>query len=440
MHQTYKRILVFFMGTLISGLSLTGCNKPQSAGPPPNAPHEVGIVTVAPERVSLTTELPGRTSPKLIAEIRPQVGGLIQKRLFTEGSEVKAGQILYQIDPATYEAALDNATANHLAMVKSVNQARAALDASIADVARLQASMELAQTNRQRYEESFKDRSVSAIQHDQAVTEAKVAESTLVAAKAQVASNREAVAVAMATIQQAEAALKTARINLGYTKVTAPISGRIGKSNVTDGAIVTAYQPMALATIQQLDPIYVDVPQSTTDLLRLKNRLKRGLLSTHEKDQNKVNLILEDGTPYPQEGTLQFSDVTVDSSTGSVILRAVFANPDDTLLPGMFVRAVIQEGVNDKAILIPQQGVSRDPKGNPFALIVDAESKSGLRPLSLDRAIGNKWLVSDGLAPGDRLIVEGLKMLRPGTAVKAVPFQEGGDKPATVAPPTAESK
>lgn len=440
MHKTHRRILASLMGALIAGLSLTGCNKPQSAGPPPGGPREVGIVVVAPEKVSLTTELPGRTSPKLIAEIRPQVGGIIQKRLFTEGSDVKAGQILYQIDPAMYEAALDNATANHLAMQKSTDRARAALEASIADVARLQATMELAQTNRQRYEESFKDRSVSAIQHDQAVTEAKVAESTLVAAKAQVESNREAVAVAMANIQQAEAALKTARINLGYAKVTAPISGRIGKSSVTDGAIVTAYQPMALATIQQLDPLYVDMPQSTTELLRLQSRLKKGLLSKHEKDQNKVDLILEDGTPYPQEGVLQFSDVTVDATTGSVTLRAIFPNPDGMLLPGMFVRTVIQEGVKDQAILISQQGVSRDPKGNPFALIVDAESKSGLRPLTLDRAIGNKWLVSDGLAPGDQVIVEGLQMLRPGTAVKAVPFQEGGAKPAKATQPTAESK
>lgn len=441
MHYAHRNYFGFIIGALMAGLSLAGCNKPQSAGPPASGPREVGVVVVEPGRVSLTTELPGRTSPNLIAEIRPQVGGIILKRLFTEGSDVKAGQTLYQIDPATYEAALDNATANHLAMTKGADRARAALEASIADVARLQATVELAQSNRQRYEESFKERSVSAIQHDQAVTEAKVAESTLVAAKAQVDSNRQVVAVAMANIQQAEAALKTARINLGYAKVTAPISGRIGKSSVTEGAIVTAYQPLALATIQKLDPIYVDVPQSTTDLLRLKNRLKKGLLSKHDKEQNKVDLILEDGTPYPQEGVLQFSDVTVDSTTGSVILRAVFANPEGLLLPGMFVRAVIQEGVNEQAILVPQQGVSRDPKGNPMALVVDAEDKAGLRMLTLDRAIGNKWLVSAGLVSGDRLIVEGLQMLRPGTEVKAAPFQESGaKKPATAAQPPAGSK
>jgi membrane fusion protein (multidrug efflux system) len=211
--------------------------------------------------------------------------------------------------------------------------------------------------------------------------------------------------------------VKTARINLEYTRITAPISGRIGRSSVTDGAIVTAYQPLALAAIQQLDPIYVDVPQSTAELLRLK-----GGGDQAETDRNKVNLILEDDFPYPLEGTLQFSDVTVDPTTGSVILRAVFPNPEGVLLPGMFVRAVINEGADDQAILLPQQGVSRGTKGNPYAMIVDPEGKAQIRPLVLERAIADKWLVAKGLAPGDRVIVEGLLMLRPGTPVNAVPF------------------
>jgi len=243
-----------------------------------------------------------------------------------------------------------------------------------------------------------------------------------------------------AALKQAEAELETARINLNYTRVVSPISGRIGKSTVTDGAIVTAYQPVALATVQQLDPIYVDVPQSTTELLRLKHRLEDSRLNHSDANLDKVRLILDDGTQYPLEGTLQFRDVSVDPTTGSVILRAIFPNPDGVLLPGMFVRAVVKEGVDDQAILVPQQAVSRNPKGSPLTLVVDAEGKVGLRMLTLDRAIGDQWLVSSGLAPGDRVIVEGVQKVRPGAAVKVVPFDasrkqeaESGNKsqPAT---------
>ena len=270
----------------------------------------------------------------------------------------------------------------------------------------------------------FKDSAVSASQRDQAVTEAEVAEAGLRAAEAQVESNRKAVAAAEAAIQQAKAALESARINLGYTKITAPISGRIGKSSVTDGAIVTAYQPVALATIQQLDPVYVDVPQSTSELLRLKRSLNSGRLNQNGKGQNRVGLVLEDNMAYPLEGDLQFRDVTVDPTTGSVILRVVFPNPEGVLLPGMFVRAVVKEGVSNQAILIPQQAVSRDAKGNPLALIVDIGDKVQQRMLTLDRAIGDKWLVSEGLAPGDRVIVEGTQRVRPGSSVKAVSYEE----------------
>lgn len=434
MKSSYTVKFIAAIGLLSGCLILAGC-KPQNAvsESPGNTP-EVAVVTVQPQPVVLTTELPGRTSPYMVAEIRPQVNGLILKRLFTEGSDVKAGQVLYQIDTAPLQAALDNAAANLTAIQRATDRARAALKASIADVTRLQVTLELARTNRRRYEEAFKDKVGSAIQRDQAVAEAKVAESTLRVAEAQVESNREAVAAAEATIQQAEAALKTARINIGYTKVTAPNSGRIGRSNVTEGAIVTAYQPVALATIQQLDPIYVDVPQSTTDLLRLKD----GGLNHKRTDQNKVKLILEDGTAYPLEGTLQFSDVTVDPTTGSVILRIVVPNPKGVLLPGMFVRTVIKEGVNEQATLIPQQGVSRDHRGNPIALIVNAEGKVEQRMLTLDRAIDDKWLVSAGLASGDRVIVEGVQRVRPGAVVKVVPFNESKNRREPAAEPGAQ--
>ena len=407
---------------LLSGLLATSCDRRQQSPPPPTVP-EVATVTIQPQKIMLTIELPGRTSTYRIAESRPQVSGLIKKRLFTEGSLVKAGQALYQIDSAQFQAALDNALATYVATQRAADRARAALDASIADVDRLQVVLELARTNRQRYEESFEEKIVSAIQLDQAVAEVKVAESSLRAANAQIESNHGAIAAAEAAIQQAEAAIKIAQINLGYCRVTAPISGRIGKSNVTEGAIVTAYQPVPLATIQLLNPIYVNVPQATTELLRLESRLKDGRLNHDGTNQKKVKLILEDGTVYPLEGVLQFRDVTVDPTTGSVTLRVIFPNPKSVLLPGMFVRTVIKEGVNRAAILIPQQAVSRDRKGNPTALIVNAEGKVSQRMLTLDRATGDKWLVSAGLVPGDRVIVEGMHRVRPGAAVKVVPFQ-----------------
>jgi membrane fusion protein, multidrug efflux system len=379
-----KRLLAGFFGLALA-MGLTGCRGKTAATPPP-AP-EVATVTVVPQKLLLTTEIPGRTSPYLIAEIRPQVNGLIQKRLFTEGSDVQAGQELYQIDPAPFQAALDNAKANLTAI-------------------RLRAD---------RYKEALVEKAVSQQDFDDADAARK----------------------------QAEAALEIASINLNYTHVVSPISGRIGKSTVTDGAIVTAYQPTPLATIQQLDPIYVDVPQSTTELQRLQRRLADGRLTRDGNNQNAVQLILEDGTKYPLEGTLQFRDVSVDPTTGSVILRAIFPNPNGVLLPGMFVRAVVKEGVNAEAILIPQQAVSRDPKGNPVATIVDAGSKVGQRMLTLDRAIGNQWLVASGLAPGDRVIVEGVQKVRPGAAVTEIPFDAGrkqGAKPASTAQPAASSK
>ncbi len=434
------------IAVVLAGLSiLGGCGQQtppgsrQGGGPP-----EVAVVTVQPKRMVITTELTGRTSANRVAEVRPQVSGIIQKRLFTEGADINAGQTLYQIDPAPFQAALDNAAANLTAVQKNADRARAALQASIAGVTRQQAVFELARTNRERFEDAFKDGAVSASQRDQAATEAQVAEATLQAAKAQVESDRKAVAAAEAAIQQAEAALATVRINLGYTAITAPISGRIGRSSVTEGALVTAHQPAALAVIQQIDPMYVDVPQSTTELLRLRKRLEEGSLHANGRPRNRTRLLLEDDAPYPWEGTLQFRDVSVDPTTGSVLLRIIVPNPKGVLLPGMFVRALLEEGVNRQALLIPQQAVSRDPKGNPVTLIVDAEGKVQQRMLTLDRAIGNAWLVAAGLSPGDRVIVEGVQKVKPGVPVKAVPFaatqNENGRERPSAALPAATAK
>ncbi|MCE5326694.1 MAG: efflux RND transporter periplasmic adaptor subunit [Planctomycetaceae bacterium] len=401
---------------------LQGCQKQQQAAPPPPVP-EVGIVTVTPQEVVLTTDLPGRTASFRVAEVRPQVNGIVQKRLFTEGSDVKAGDVLYEIDAATFKAAQENAAANLEVAVKGVAKAQAALAACVAGVTREKATLDQAQVDLKRTEQLFATRTATASELDDAKTKVNVAKANLEAADAQVESSRQTIAGAQASVQQAQAALATANINLAYTKITAPLSGRIGKSTVNDGALVTAYQPLALATIQQLDPIYVDVPQSTAELLRLRQRLKDGSLNHNGAGGEKVKLSMEDGSPCPLEGTLQFRDVTVDPTTGSVILRAVFPNPNATLLPGMFVRASIVEGVNRKAILIPQQAVTRDPRGTPMAMIVDADGKAAARVLTLDRAIGSQWFVSAGLVEGEKLIVEGGQKVRPGSLVKHTPMK-----------------
>jgi membrane fusion protein (multidrug efflux system) len=412
------------MAPLFCGVLLTACDR-QPKAPPKPPPADVATITVTQKPVLLTTELPGRTSPYLIAEVRPQVSGLIQKRLFTEGSDVKAGQKLYEIDPAPFQAAMDHSMATLEAARKAADQSRAALNVALAGVARQQATVTFARTNRKRFEDLLLEKAVSSSDCEQAVTAADVADATLKAVEAAVQSAQGAVAAAEASIQQATAAVEISRINLAYTKIVAPISGRIGKSTVTDGAIVTAYQPVPLATIQQMDPIYVDVPESTAELLRLKRRLQEGQLLVNGTDLNQVRIFQEDGTAYPLEGTLQFRDVSVDPTTGSVILRMVFPNPDGALLPGMFVRAMIKEGINEKAMLVPQQSVSRDTKGNPIALVVSATNHAEQRQLSLDRAVSNQWIVASGLLPGDRLIVEGMQKVRPGAEVKAVPFDEG---------------
>ncbi|HKI83791.1 MAG TPA: efflux RND transporter periplasmic adaptor subunit, partial [Candidatus Krumholzibacteria bacterium] len=324
---------------LVVVTALSGCGGEKTA-PPPSAPT-VSFVTVKTSRVPMTTELSGRTVPFRVAEIRPRVNGLILKRLFEEGSTVEEGQVLYRIDPAPYQAALNSAEAG---------------------LAQAKANLSSIKLRKQRMEDLLPTHAVSQQDYDDASAGLQQAEAAVASAKAQ---------------------LSMARINLDYTDVTAPISGRIGRSSVTEGAVVTAYQPMALATVQQLDPIYVDMPQSTNDLMRLKRNLSNGSLHPEKSGQDVVQLIEEDGTGYPLPGTLQFRDVTVDPSTGSVTLRALFENPKTMLLPDMFVRCVVTEGMIPDAILVPQQAVARDPKGNPYVWVIDAQDKAQIQALEL---------------------------------------------------------
>jgi len=357
-------------------------------------PAEVGVVTVKPERTLLTTQLPGRTCAYLVAEIRPQVNGLIQSREFQEGAFVKAGQLLYQIDPAPYQAAY--------------NQARAAVATAEADLITAQANLPATRAREERFKGLVAIRAVGQQDYDDAAAALRQAEANTETRKR--------------VVESARAAVETARINLSYTPIKSPISGRIGISNITVGGLATAYQPTPLAIVQQLDPIYIDVTQASADLLSLRRRLESGRLKRNGPTQNKVQLFLEDGTRYPLKGTLQFQDVTVDPATGSVRVRMVFPNPRNVLLPGMFVRALVEEGVNENALLVPQQGVTRDLKGNPVALVVGKDDKVEQRMLTVDRAIGDKWLVVDGLVAGDRVIVDGLQRVRPGVPVRAVPY------------------
>jgi membrane fusion protein (multidrug efflux system) len=337
------------------------------------------VVTLEATPVTLTRELPGRTSAFRVAEVRARVNGIVLKRLFTEGSDVKEGQRLFLIDPAPYRAALDGAKA-----------ALARAEANVAN-ARLQA---------ERYADLVKDNAVSRQEYETATAALKAAEADVAAGRA---------------------AEQTARINVGYTAVSSPVSGRIGRSAVTEGALVQASQATLLATVQQLDPVYVDLTQSTAELLRLRRDLESGNLQSAGQGRARVRLVTEDGRTYGQDGTLEFTDVTVDPDTGSVALRALFPNPKGELLPGMFVRARLDQGVNPQALLVPQVGVTRDQKGLPVALVVNAERKVERRQLVTDRAVGDAWLVTSGLKPGEQVIVEGLQKDRPGTVVNPVP-------------------
>jgi membrane fusion protein, multidrug efflux system len=347
---------------LTLAVALTACS-PKSKTDPPPPPVAVKVITLKPQIVSLTTDLPGRTVAFKVAEIRPQVNGVVLKRMFVEGSDVKEGQQLYQIDPALYQAAYESAAAT-------------------AESSRLQA---------ERYKPLAEVNAVSKQDYDNAV----------------------------ATAAQNKASADTAHINLVYTRLLSPISGRVGRSSVTEGALVTANQTTSLATVQQLDPIYVDVTQPSAVLLRLKRELAAGELVQAGGNQAEVHLSLEDGSDYKLTGKMQFAEVQVDETTGSVTLRALFPNPDKLLLPGMFVREEIQEGRRTNALLVPQVAVTHNPKGEPTALVVNADNKVELRTLVTERAIGDKWLVTEGVKAGERVIVEGVQFAKPGATVKA---------------------
>ncbi|HCZ8662198.1 TPA: efflux RND transporter periplasmic adaptor subunit [Citrobacter braakii] len=360
---------------IMSAVLLAGCNDQGETQAHPAEPQvNVHVVEKAP--LAVTTELPGRTTAFRIAEVRPQVSGIVLKRNFTEGSDVEAGQSLYQIDPATYQADYDSAKG---------------------ELAKSEAAAAIAHLTVKRYVPLVGTKYISQQEYDQAIADARQADASVIAAKA---------------------AVESARINLAYTKVTSPISGRIGKSNVTEGALVTNGQATELATVQQLDPIYVDVTQSSNDFMRLKQSVEQGSLHK-DSASSTVELVMENGQSYPLKGALQFSDVTVDESTGSITLRAVFPNPQHTLLPGMFVRARIDEGIQPNAILVPQQGVTRTPRGDATVMVVNDKSQVEARTVVATQAIGDKWLISEGLQPGDKVIVSGLQKARPGVKVKA---------------------
>lgn len=380
MHRSTPKSLNRFVLLLAAAtLALTGCGNDQAGGPQRPA-TEVGFVTLQPQPLVLQSELAGRTTPYLVSDIRPQVSGIIKFRRFEEGSQVKAGQVLYEIDPAPYEATAAEAAA-------ALASSKAAVDA-----ARLKA---------QRYDELLAIEGVSQQEADDA---------------------KMAYQQALASVAQTQAALSSAQINLGYTKLRAPISGRIGKSTVTPGALVTANQETALATIRTLDPIYVDMTQSSAELLKLRRLIGD---SGMKSGRAKVKLKLEDGSAYSQPGTMKFAEVSVDESTGSVTLRAEFPNPDGVLLPGMYVRAMLDQAVSTTAILAPQQGVTRDLKGNATAMVLTPDNKVEQRTLVAERAIGDSWLISNGLSEGDRLIVEGTSKIRVGDTVNPVDVGSG---------------
>lgn len=379
---------------LAIALVLAGCGNSQSDGAQGGhggAAPQVTVLTIQPKPVSVTAELAGRTTAFQIAEVRPQITGIVKARAFTEGSEVKAGQVLYQVDSASYEAALESARAT---------------------LAKAEANLTTTKLKAGRYDELAGIDAVSKQARDDA---------------------QAALKQAQAEVAAAQAAVRTAQIELGYTRVSAPIAGRIGRSAVTPGALVTANQATALATVQQLDPIYVDVTQTSAELLRLQRDLSEGRLQRAGDGQAKVKLLLEDGSTYPLEGKLQFSELSVDTTSGSVTLRAVFPNPKRQLLPGMYVRAVVEKGVNEQGILVPQAAVSRDAKGNATALVLGADGKVQSRTLQTTQSVGDQWLVASGLKAGDKVIVDGLQKVQPGAPAQGVEASASSAAPAASA-------
>ncbi len=377
----FKNKILLFPTILLAVALLNGCKEKAAMPTAQQAPVEVNIVTLKPQPVKLEVELPGRTTAYRVAEVRPQVNGIVKKRLFTEGGKIKAGDVLYQIDPALYQTRLDSARAN---------------------LAKAKANEHSAQLKAARYKTLIRTKAVSEM--DQVDIEANWKQ-------------------AVAEVAAAEAAVNSARIDLAYTRVTAPISGRIGKSTISEGALVTAQQSAPLATIQQLDPLYVDVTQSSTEMLRLKKNLSSGLTQNSENIRSKVTILIEDGSEYEQPGSLEFSDVTVDQSTGSVTLRAVVANPDEELLPGMFVRARIATGTRQEALLVPAASVSRNSKGQAVVMLVNSQSTVESRIIQSTQNIGDKVLVNEGLEAGDQVITAGLQKIKPGVPVKGIEQQ-----------------
>ncbi len=381
---------VVFVGTLL----VTACGRSASDDKPDAGKlPEVGIIVAQLKAQPIVTELPGRTTARMIAEIRPQVGGIIQKRAFIEGANVKAGDLLYQIDPAPYRAAFASA--------------RAGVEKSEASLASLKSRAE-------RYAELVKIDAVSKQDDDDI---------------------RASVRQGEADLSLSRAALETARINLDYTRIVAPISGRVDTSTVTPGALVTANQAAVLTTVQQLDPIYVDVTQSSNELLRLKRDLASGSLKKASSNEARIKVVLEDGNIYNHEGVLQVSGVTVNPTSGAVTLRAVVPNPEKLLLPGMYVRARLEQAVDETAILVPQQSVSRNTRGEATVLVVNHENKVELRALSADKSVGNQWLVTSGLETGDKVIVDGMQKIKVGDEVKPIEVATVADSPVAIQPP-----
>ncbi|QEA13965.1 efflux RND transporter periplasmic adaptor subunit [Comamonas flocculans] len=379
---------------LALGLALSGCQENKAAsGPAATGPAQVGVVTLRAESHTFTTELPGRTSAFLVAEVRPQVGGIVQKRLFTEGAQVKAGQPLYQIDPATFEVAVATARAQ---------------------LSKAQANERAAQVNAARTAELIKARAISQQQYDDSQTQ---------------------LAQSGADLAAARAALRAAELNLGYTQIKAPIAGRTSASSVTPGALLTANQAQLLTTITQSDPLYVDITQSTTELLRLKRQLAEGQLTQDEKGAARITLVLDDGSTYAHEGTLQFSGVQVNPASGAITLRATVPNPEGLLMPGMYVRARLQQGVSEHALLAPQQAVTRDPTGAARVLVVKEDDTLESRRIVTGNAVDNRWEVLSGLAPGERILVDGSQRVKAGDKVRPIALQQHAD-----APPAADGQ
>lgn len=371
---------LFSLSAAISAVLMTACgDAPHPPGMGASGTPKVTAVTLQEQPLTLTTQLPGRVAPALIAEVRPQITGLVQQRRFKEGSDVKAGELLYVIDPATYKANVDNSQAN---------------------LSKAQANLGVAKLKAERYAELVKIKAVSQQDADDA---------------------QAALLQANAEVDAARATVNTQRINLDFTRITSPISGRIGRSSVTPGALVTANQTTALTTVQQLDPIYVDVTQTSASLLSLRRSLAAGAL---KNGSAKVHLVLEDGSNYAHAGKFQFSDITVDQGTGAVTVRMEFPNPQGELLPGMYARAVIEEGVVEKALLVPQPAVGRDASGKPFAFVINSKNEMEQRPIVTERAIENQWLVKEGLKAGDRVVVEGQQKAHSGQVVEV-----GSDDP-----------